>query len=183
MLDDIRARLDAPAAQRALRASSCSSSVAPQSAVCRAQHAIDCRFQATSSIDRSSGCSSACGCRSRRCARAARRSASTAPTTSAATSTSAPTVEPGSDVDFDDLIAIAESSGSAVIYPLLKRVDERHVTMQAYDSPTFVEDVVRNAALESGSRSSGLRHSRSRPRTRRASTTTPRSRPSDWERR
>jgi GTP cyclohydrolase I len=48
---------------------------------------------------------------------------------------------------FGDLIAIAERSGSAPIYPLLKRVDERHVTMQAYDAPTFVEDVVRTAAL------------------------------------
>jgi GTP cyclohydrolase I len=52
-----------------------------------------------------------------------------------------------STLTFGDLIAVAERSGSAVIYPLLKRVDERHVTMQAYDSPTFVEDVVRNAAL------------------------------------
>ena len=30
--------------------------------------------------------------------------------------------------------------------PLLKRTDERHVTMQAYDNPVFVEDVVRNVA-------------------------------------
>ena len=37
-------------------------------------------------------------------------------------------------------------SASAPIYPLLKRVDERHVTMQAYDNPVFVEDVVRNVA-------------------------------------
>jgi GTP cyclohydrolase I len=29
---------------------------------------------------------------------------------------------------------------------LLKRPDERHVTMQAFDNPVFVEDVVRNAA-------------------------------------
>ena len=32
------------------------------------------------------------------------------------------------------------------MYPLLKRPDERHVTMQAFDNPVFVEDVVRNAA-------------------------------------
>jgi GTP cyclohydrolase I len=55
--------------------------------------------------------------------------------------------DPQLDLSFEDLIVIAEGSGSAVIYPLLKRVDERHVTMQAYDSPTFVEDVVRNATL------------------------------------
>jgi GTP cyclohydrolase I len=46
----------------------------------------------------------------------------------------------------EDLIAIAEQSGSAPLYALLKRTDERFVTMQAYDNPVFVEDVVRNAA-------------------------------------
>lgn len=46
----------------------------------------------------------------------------------------------------EDLIEIAEKSGSAPVYALLKRPDERHVTMQAYDNPVFVEDVVRNAA-------------------------------------
>lgn len=46
----------------------------------------------------------------------------------------------------EDLIAVAEKSGSAPVYALLKRPDERHVTMQAYDNPVFVEDVVRNAA-------------------------------------
>lgn len=47
---------------------------------------------------------------------------------------------------FEDLIEVAESSGSAPIYSLLKREDERHVTMQAYDNPVFVEDMVRNVA-------------------------------------
>ena len=46
----------------------------------------------------------------------------------------------------EELIEVAELSASAPIYPLLKRVDERHVTMQAYDNPVFVEDVVRNVA-------------------------------------
>jgi GTP cyclohydrolase I len=57
------------------------------------------------------------------------------------------TIDPESDIAFESLIAVAEASGSAPIYPLLKRVDERHVTMQAYDEPTFVEDVVRRATL------------------------------------
>jgi GTP cyclohydrolase FolE2 len=57
------------------------------------------------------------------------------------------TVVPGTQIAFEDLIDIAESSASAPIHPLLKRVDERHVTMQAYDAPTFVEDVVRTATL------------------------------------
>lgn len=48
---------------------------------------------------------------------------------------------------FEELIAIAEESASAPVYPLLKRADERHVTMQAFDNPVFVEDMVRNVAL------------------------------------
>lgn len=47
----------------------------------------------------------------------------------------------------EELIEIAEKSASAPIYPLLKREDERYVTMQAYDNPAFVEDIVRNVAL------------------------------------
>ncbi|MFT5882655.1 MAG: GTP cyclohydrolase I [Crocinitomicaceae bacterium] len=38
-------------------------------------------------------------------------------------------------------------AGSAPIYPLLKRADERHVTMLAYQQPAFVEDTLRRAAL------------------------------------
>jgi GTP cyclohydrolase I len=49
-------------------------------------------------------------------------------------------------MDFGALAAIAENAGSAPIYPLLKRPDERHVTMRAYDNPAFVEDIVRRAA-------------------------------------
>jgi GTP cyclohydrolase I len=47
----------------------------------------------------------------------------------------------------EELIDIAERSASAPVYPLLKRPDERHVTMQAYDNPVFVEDMVRNVAV------------------------------------
>jgi len=46
----------------------------------------------------------------------------------------------------EELVDLAEKCGSAPVYPLLKRADERHVTMQAYDNPVFVEDMVRNAA-------------------------------------
>src|SRR5262245_2584861 len=46
----------------------------------------------------------------------------------------------------EELIDIAERSASAPVYPLLKRPDERHVTMQAYDNPVFVEDMVRSVA-------------------------------------
>lgn len=44
------------------------------------------------------------------------------------------------------LITLAEACGSAPLYSVLKRPDERHVTMQAYDQPKFVEDVARDVA-------------------------------------
>lgn len=47
----------------------------------------------------------------------------------------------------EEIVAIAERAGSAPVYPLLKRADERHVTMQAYDNPVFVEDMVRTVAV------------------------------------
>lgn len=50
-------------------------------------------------------------------------------------------------VMIEDLVEAAEQSASAPIYALLKRSDERAVTMQAYDHPVFVEDLVRNAAV------------------------------------
>ncbi len=46
----------------------------------------------------------------------------------------------------EELVATAERAASAPVYPLLKRRDERHVTMQAFDNPVFVEDVVRGVA-------------------------------------
>jgi GTP cyclohydrolase IB len=48
----------------------------------------------------------------------------------------------------EELIEVAESSASSPVYALLKRADERHVTMQAYDNPVFVEDIVRNVAAK-----------------------------------
>ncbi|WP_211302949.1 GTP cyclohydrolase FolE2 [Allonocardiopsis opalescens] len=50
------------------------------------------------------------------------------------------------DIWFDELIDIAESAASSPVYALLKRPDERHVTMAAYDNPVFVEDMVRNVS-------------------------------------
>jgi GTP cyclohydrolase I len=46
----------------------------------------------------------------------------------------------------EELVELAERSASAPVYPLLKRPDEAHVTVQAYDNPVFVEDMVRNVA-------------------------------------
>jgi len=48
----------------------------------------------------------------------------------------------------EELIGIAEKSASSEVYPLLKREDEKYVTEKAYQNPVFVEDVVRNVALE-----------------------------------
>lgn len=55
--------------------------------------------------------------------------------------------DPAGEVWFDDLIATAESAGSSPVYALLKRPDERHVTMAGYDNPVFVEDMARTIAL------------------------------------
>ena len=48
----------------------------------------------------------------------------------------------------EEIVDIAERSGSAPVFPILKREDEREVTMRAYDNPVFVEDAVRAAAEE-----------------------------------
>lgn len=47
----------------------------------------------------------------------------------------------------EDLIDVAEAAASCPVFPLLKRPDERHVTMRAHDHPVFVEDMAR-AAVE-----------------------------------
>ena len=47
----------------------------------------------------------------------------------------------------EELVEVAEQSASAPVYSLLKREDERHVTMQAFDNPAFVEDIARNVAV------------------------------------
>lgn len=43
----------------------------------------------------------------------------------------------------EELISLIEGCGSAPVYALLKREDEKAMTEQAYDNPMFVEDVVR----------------------------------------
>jgi GTP cyclohydrolase I len=48
----------------------------------------------------------------------------------------------------EELVEIAERAASAPVYPVLKRADERHVTMLAFDNPVFVEDMVRNVTSE-----------------------------------
>jgi GTP cyclohydrolase I len=48
----------------------------------------------------------------------------------------------------EDVVAIIESSASSELYALLKRQDEKYVTERAYENPVFVEDLVRNVALQ-----------------------------------
>lgn len=50
------------------------------------------------------------------------------------------------EVSAEDLIELAERCASSPVYPILKRPDERFVTMAAHDNPVFVEDMARNAA-------------------------------------
>jgi GTP cyclohydrolase FolE2 len=48
----------------------------------------------------------------------------------------------------EELIDLAESAGSSPVYPVLKRSDERYVTMRGYEHPVFVEDMVRHVAVQ-----------------------------------
>ncbi|MDT9689480.1 GTP cyclohydrolase, FolE2/MptA family [Streptomyces sp. P9(2023)] len=54
-------------------------------------------------------------------------------------------------------VRLLTSSASAPVVPLVKRADERVLTMQAYDHPVFVEDMARDVSL--ACRDRGLRHS------------------------
>jgi len=48
----------------------------------------------------------------------------------------------------EDLIRLVETSGSAEVFSLLKRADEKFITETAYQNPMFVEDVVREVAIK-----------------------------------
>ena len=52
----------------------------------------------------------------------------------------------GKVVWIEELVSMLEAQGSAQIYPILKREDEKFVTERAYDNPKFVEDLVRGIA-------------------------------------
>ena len=47
----------------------------------------------------------------------------------------------------EEIVELAEQAGSCPVYPVLKRPDERHVTMQAFDNPVFIEDMVSDVAV------------------------------------
>jgi len=48
----------------------------------------------------------------------------------------------------EEMISLVEKSASSELYSILKRVDEKEVTEQGYENPKFVEDIVRDIALE-----------------------------------
>jgi GTP cyclohydrolase I len=48
----------------------------------------------------------------------------------------------------EELIDVVEEQASCQLYGLLKRPDEKYVTEHAYDNPKFVEDMVRDVAVE-----------------------------------
>ena len=54
---------------------------------------------------------------------------------------------PGKFIWIEELVTMLEKQGSAQIYPLLKREDEKYVTEQGFNNPKFVEDVVRDSVL------------------------------------
>ncbi len=56
-----------------------------------------------------------------------------------------------------EMFSLARQVGSCPIYPVIKRPDERWITMEAYDHPAFVEDMVRD--LSSTCRARSLQHS------------------------
>jgi len=49
---------------------------------------------------------------------------------------------------FNHLINIAETQASCQLYGILKRPDEKYITEYAYDNPKFVEDLVRDIAMQ-----------------------------------
>ncbi len=47
----------------------------------------------------------------------------------------------------EEIVAAVEACGSAPLFALLKREDEKYVTELAYDNPKFVEDLVRDSVI------------------------------------
>ncbi len=48
----------------------------------------------------------------------------------------------------EDLVKLVEEAASCEVYSLLKRPDEKYVTERGYENPKFVEDVVRDIAVQ-----------------------------------
>lgn len=52
------------------------------------------------------------------------------------------------DLDMDTLIRTIEQQGSCQLWGLLKRPDEKYVTEHSYENPKFVEDLIRDVAVQ-----------------------------------
>jgi len=52
-------------------------------------------------------------------------------------------INPKGTVLFEHIVNLVEECASAPVFELLKRPDEKHVTVEAYENPKFVEDMVR----------------------------------------
>ena len=50
-------------------------------------------------------------------------------------------------ISIENIVRLIESQGSAEIFPLLKREDEKFVTEAAYQNPKFVEDILRDVVI------------------------------------
>ncbi|MBA2880609.1 GTP cyclohydrolase I [Desulfosalsimonas propionicica] len=48
----------------------------------------------------------------------------------------------------EDMVALVERTASCDVYSVLKRSDEKYVTEKGFSNPKFVEDIVRDIALE-----------------------------------
>ena len=57
-------------------------------------------------------------------------------------------VESTEPIGITELGRRLESAASCEVYSVLKRPDEKHVTEAAYDNPKFVEDIIRDLALD-----------------------------------
>lgn len=51
------------------------------------------------------------------------------------------------DVSIEKFVRLIEAQGSAEIFPLLKREDEKFVTETAWQNPKFVEDILRDVVI------------------------------------
>lgn len=50
-------------------------------------------------------------------------------------------------VQLTDLVQLIRDASSCPVYPVVKRPDERVITMAAYDNPKFVEDLIRDLTI------------------------------------
>ncbi len=55
-------------------------------------------------------------------------------------------VDPAANLNVEELLRIAETEASSELWAILKRPDEKWVTERAYETPKFVEDLVRDVA-------------------------------------